>query len=477
MKRTRKPVFFIVLLLILGLTYTAFFGVYTYYGDRRDTQIRGAADIRFGIDVRGGVEVTFGPKDTSAKVTEQQLASVESILSQRLILNNITDYELYVDQANAQVIVRYPWSADEKDFDATAAIEELGKTAVLEFRYGDDYEEETDEDGNVTYKPTGELILTGDDVKEATAIFTVKDKTSTVADVPAVSLVLKEKGTKAFADATKKALAAKECISIWLDGKMLSAPSVEAHITDGNAVISGSYATFADANADANLITSGALPFALDVKSSGNISPTMGEKALDVMVIAGLVAFLLVAAFMILVYRLPGFVASLALLGQIAGSIACVSGYFGALESFTLTIPGMAGIILSIGMGVDANVISAERVKEEIRNGRTIDGAIDRGNRDSFWAIFDGNISVIIVAIILMGVFGPSTSFFAKLFGFVLQWFPVSSTGSVYSFGYTLLVGVIFNFVMGVWASRKMLGSLCRFKMFRKPWLLGGDRT
>lgn len=476
MKRTRKPVFFIVLLLILGLTYTSFFGIYTNYGDRRDTKIRGAADIRFGIDVRGGVEATFGSAEKDLKVTEEQLSSVESILSQRLILNNITDYELYVDQANAQVIVRYPWSSDETDFDAASAIEELGRTATLEFRYGDDYSTDTDDEGNTTHTPTGELVLTGDDVDEATAIFTQESSTST-SQTPAVQLKLKDSGKKKFADATAKALAASECISIWLDGQMLSAPSVKAHITDGVAVISGSYETYADAVSDANLITSGALPFALEVKGSNNVSPTMGEKALDVMVLAGIIAFALVVIFMIVVYRLPGFVASIALLGQLAGAIACISGYFGVFESFTLTIPGMTGIILSIGMGVDANVIYAERIKEEIRRGRTIDGAIDRGGKGSFWAIFDGNISVIIVAVVLMGVFGPSTSFFAKLLSWALYWFPVSSTGSVYSFGYTLLIGVVFNFIMAVWASRKMLGSLCRFKAFRKPWLLGGDRT
>jgi preprotein translocase subunit SecD len=126
---------------------------------------------------------------------------------------------------------------------------------------------------------------------------------------------------------------------------------------------------------------------------------------------------------------------------------------------------------------VNHSIIYAERIKEEIQRGRTIDGAIERGAKGSFWAIFDGNISVIIVAVVLMGVFGPTTNFFAKLLSWALFWAPVSSTGSVYSFGYTLLIGVVFNFVMGMWATRRMLGSICRFKTFRKPWLLGGDRA
>ena len=195
---------------------------------------------------------------------------------------------------------------------------------------------------------------------------------------------------------------------------MISNPQVSDHITDGIATISG-IGDYAANLSLANLINSGALPFDIEVKSSGTINPTMGEKALDVMVIAGAIAFVLISLFMLLYYRLPGFVAIISLLGQVAGSIAAVSGYFGFLNSFTLTLPGIAGIILSIGMGVDANIITAERIKEEILAGKTIDGAIERGSKSSFWAIFDGNVTVIIVSIVLMGVFGPPNSFWGTI--------------------------------------------------------------
>ena len=133
MKRTAKPVFFIVALLIVALAYTAFFGVYKTYGDRRDTIIRGAKDIRFGIDIRGGVDATFEPKG-DVKADDKQMEAVKNVIEKRLVGNKITDYELYVDTSNQRVIVRFPWKNDEEDFDAVEAIEELGKTAVLEFR-------------------------------------------------------------------------------------------------------------------------------------------------------------------------------------------------------------------------------------------------------------------------------------------------------------------------------------------------------
>lgn len=468
MKRTSKSVFFIVLVLILALVYTSFFGIYTQFGDRTDTVIRGAKDIRWGIDIRGGVDVTYGPVDDAVEVSEANLQGVETIIAERLVGKGITDYEMYKDVANKQVIVRFPWASNETDFDPAAAIEELGQTALLEFRIGD--ETKTDEHGHT--HPTGELVLSGKDVKSAEAVMSATDNTGTNQQ-PVVQLTLNDSGKQSFADATKKQLNTGT-ISIWLDGAMISNPTVESHITEGVATISGSFETLADAADLANLINSGSLPFAIEAKSSGTISPTMGEKALDAMVLAGIIAFALIAVLMILYYRLPGVIAVISLLGQIAGSIAAISGYFGVFDSFTLTLPGIAGIVLSIGIGVDANVITAERVKEEIRGGRTIDNAIRIGSKNSFWAIFDGNITVVIVAAVLMGVFGPSDSVFSTILSPVLRWFPASTTGSVYSFGYTLFIGVIFNFVMGLWASRTMLRSVSRFKCLRKPWLYGG---
>lgn len=464
MKRTAKPIFFIVAALILALAYTAVFGVYTSYGDRKDTVIRGASDIRFGIDIRGGVDVTFGPKDETLNATDTQLNGVKAVIEERLVLKNITDYEIYADTNNDQVVVRFPWSADEKNYDPTEAIGEIGQTAQLAFHIGSETDSETG-------KPTGDQVLTGNDVESAEAGFDSQNNEYIV------MLTLKESGKASFAAATKKQLAASGTISIWLDDQMISNPTVNAEITNGVATISGGFETMADAQDLANLITSGALPFELEVKSSGTISPTMGEKALDAMVLAGIIAFVLIAVFMLIYYRVPGFVAVIALIGQVAGSIAAVSGYFGVFNSFTLTLPGIAGMILSIGMGVDANVITAERIKEEMRAGKTIDGAIRSGSKESFWAIFDGNITVIIVAAVLMGVFGPSDSVFGWLLSPVMRWFPVATTGAVYSFGYTLLVGIIFNFVMGMTASRLMLSSLSRQKWLRKPQFYGGEKA
>ncbi len=460
MKRTPKWAFFVVAVLIFALSFTAIFGVYTRFGDRTDTIIRGVSDIRWGIDIQGGVDVVFGPVDENVDPTDEQLDAVKTIIEQRMVSKNITDYEAYTDPANNQVIVRFPWASTTET--PEEAVKEIGQTAMLAFYIGS----ETDDEG----KPTGKLVLDGNDVESAEAMYQIVDETTQQYEY-VVALDLKDSGKSAFSSATKQQAANKGTISIWLDDQMISNPTVNNHIENGEAVITGS-ATYEEAKELADLITSGALPFEIEAKSLGSISPTMGSNALSAMGIAGIIAMIAVCVMMIVIYRLPGVVAAIALCGQMSLTIACLSGYFGVFDSFTMTLPGVAGLILSIGIGVDCNVITAEAVRDELRAGKTIDGAIRSGSKNSFWAIFDGNITVLIVAAVLMGVFGSADG----IFGWLFSWLPVSTTGSVYSFGYTLLIGVITNFVMGLWASRVMLRSISRLKIFRNPWMYGGER-
>lgn len=461
MKRIGKPVFFIVALLIVALTYFSFAGVHTKYGDTEDVIIKGANDIRWGIDIKGGVDVTFKPAG-DIDANNNDLDSAAAIIKTRLVSQNITDYELYVDKNKDRIIVRYPWKAGEVDHDVKKAIEELGSTALLTFREGNEVDA-------TTGKPTGDteknIILEGKSVVKATSEYNTQTKQYVV------SLEFNDEGAKAFKEATTRLIG--KYISIWMDETRISAATVNEAIEEGKAQISGSF-TSQEANDLANKIQGGALPFKLEADTYGSIDPTLGEASKDAMVQSGLIAFILVCLFMILYYRLPGFVASIALLGQVAGSIAAITGFFAFIPSFTLTLPGIAGIILSIGMGVDANVITSERIKEEIRAGKTIDGSIDAGNDNSFSAIFDSNITVIIVAVILMGVFGPPGNIFGTILSPFLFMFGPAATGAVYSFGFTLLVGVILNFIMGVTASRLMLKSISGFKFFRKPWMFGG---
>ncbi|MFU0832812.1 MAG: Protein translocase subunit SecD [Oscillospiraceae bacterium] len=468
MKRVPKPVFFIVALLILLLTYTSVFGIKGKNGDNTITYIKGIEDIRWGTDINGGVEATFSPA-TTTKATKEQLDSAESIIKLRLVNNNITDYEVYTDYNHDRIIVRFPWKSDEEDFDPQQAIDELSATALVTFREGMEYETETTgADGQPIYKtPAGvtasNVILEGSDIQSAQAQLT-QDQ-STGLSTYQIALKLSDSGAEKFAEATERLKG--DIISIWMDDTMISWPTVDDVITDGNCVINSPNGfTAAEASSLANKINAGALPFKLTATNFSATSPTLGKSSLNAMLYAGLIAFGLIFLLMIFVFRLPGLIATIALLGQIGLTFAAISGYFSFLPSFTMTLPGLAGIILSIGMGVDANIIFASRIKEELWNGKTLDMAIYKGSQNSFWAIFDGNITIIIVAILLMLVFGPK-NILSALFG-------PATTGSIYSFGYTLLIGVIGNFIMGVMATRLMIKAISGFQCVRRKWLFGG---
>ena len=465
MKHVKKPVFFVVFLLIAVFTYFSIAGFSTFYGDIETVHVRGIDDIRWGIDIRGGVDVTFTPtEDYDAENSEMD--SARAIIETRLVSNNITDYEIYVDYNSDRIICRFPWQADDENFDPEAAVKELGETAMLTFRKGFSGELASGQ----TYEDLP-LVLSGADVSKATAYY------DTYENIYAVQLELNDSGKAAFKDATSEAYTNGGRISIWMDDTEISAPMVSAVIADGVATISGGFADYDDAYDLATKINGGALPFKLVTDSFSTISPTLGTGARDAMAISGIIAFAFIAIMMIALYRLPGAVAVISLAGQVAGTFAAITGFFSFNDSFTLTLPGIAGIILSVGMGVDANVIINERIKEELHIGKTIDGALYTGFKRAFAAIFDGNITMLIIAVILMGAFGTPDSICSIILTPIFTWFGVSTAGSIYSFGYTLAVGVVLNFLFGIFTTRLMTMSLSRFRVFRKPALYGGKKA
>ena len=206
-------------------------GIKTYYGDIKTAWVWGIDDIRWGIDIRGGVNVTFGASDEYASdhsITQDDLNAAKSMIELRLVNKNINDYEVYTDIATGVIIVQFPWQSGDNSFDPEQAVNEIGATAKLTFRE----KHEVDEDG----LPTGDtenVILEGKHVKKATALYNSEDKEYFV------RLELNDEGAQLFSDATERLL--NDTISIWMDDVCISHPTVSAHITDGTAVISGSF--------------------------------------------------------------------------------------------------------------------------------------------------------------------------------------------------------------------------------------------
>ena len=421
--KARPITFFIVAAIILLSTLLSIFGLNVPIpGQTGYLELYGADKIRFGIDIRGGVEAVFAAKDFNGIPSEEDLASARSVIELRMDNLNILDREITTESSNGRIIVRYPWKSDEKDFNPETALKELGAMARLTFRY-----------------PDGSEVIDGTQVASATAAFDPNTGD------PIVLLELNPEGTAAFAEATGKLVTTNEAISIYMDDTLISAPRVNSKITDGSAMITG-IGSQEESLALAQKINAGALPFALEAISSSSISPSLGADALRVMTLAGLVALSLIMLFMLLYYRLPGFVAMFSLLGQMVGILLAIS-----IPQQTLTLQGIAGIILSIGMGVDANIIIAERIKEELNTGCSLMTALGNGFHKALSSVVDGNVTVAIAAVVLM-IFG---------------------SGSMLSFGYSLLVGVILNGLTGVVLNRLMIGSLSRFNALQNPWLYG----
>ena len=449
----------LTVLLIAAFVYTAFFGVAVKYGDVTTT-IKGAKDASALVwTSRGGVNVTFVPSD-GYDATDDQLEG-----------SSAGHRELSSGRAQRDPTMSCMWTTTPTASSSSSVAvgrdgvrprsrhEGIGTTAYLTFR-----EEQR----------RRELVLDGSMV-EAQLPSTAP---STAAAPYYVALKFTDEGAKAFGDATTRLYQTGGTISIWLDDENVSTASVNAAITDGSAIITSSASspfTQEDVVKMARQINSGSLPFALTVDSYSTISPSLGENSLSAMVLAGVIAFALIMVLMTALYRLPGFLACIALAGQVAATLAFVSGYFPVFGSFTLTLPGIAGIILAIGMGVDANVITAERIKEELRSGKSLDGALKSGFARGLTPIIDGNVTIVIVAIVLMGAFGPSDGFFAKALHFVFFAFGPSTAGTIYAFGYTLLTGVLLNFVFGIFATRTMIRGAASIKALRDPRLYGAD--
>ncbi len=427
----QKVSFFIVAVVILAIVAYTAFGIYT----ERDSY------MRFGIDIKGGVSATFQSADDSIVPTDEQLESAKSIIELRLDGNNILDRTVTIDKENHNILVEFPWQANEKDFDPVAAIEELGETAQLTFAIVEETDHDTE--GAIEYEYEGghadylikEKFMDGARVAKAEAAYLQGEYI--------VNLEFDEEGTKTFGDTTSKHVG--DLIGILMDDTLVSVATVESAITEGSGYISGNF-TAAETRDLASKINSGALPFTMESTNYSSVSATMGAHALNVMLLAGLIALCIIVLFMCIYYRLPGFVASITLLLQTAGQLLIFH-----LMGLTLTLPGIAGIILSIGMGVDSNIIIAERIKEEINAGKTLKGAISAGYNRAFSAVLDCNVTTAAVGLLLM------------FFG----------TGSMLSFAYTLLIGIFLNFGLSIISSKLMLQSLSCYKAFSNPKFYG----
>lgn len=437
MKRMKKGqgIAWLVVLLacIVGFGYLAFNIVTATVSDKDDY------DIRLGLDLAGGVSITY--QVVGDKPSTEDLNDTITKLQKRI------ENELGSDSSTTEASV-YPVGDDRITVeipgvkDANTLLEELGTPGSIYFI------KQTDASGNQNYTydssignyklnyelddliANGSVILQGSDVKSATA--TNQQNQTTGATQAVVSISLTDKGTKAFADATTAAYAAGQSIGIYYDGQFVSVPKVNAAITDGKCVIEG-MKTFDEADSLASYIRIGGLNLELKELQSEVVGAQLGSSALSTSLLAAAIGLIIVMAFLIFMYRVPGVAASLAL-ALYTGLMLFVLWAF----DITLTLPGIAGIILSIGMAVDANVIIFARIREEIAAGKSVIAAIEIGFKKALSAIVDGNVTTLIAAAVL-GVLG---------------------SGTVKGFAITLAIGVVLSMFTALVITRILMNAL-----------------
>ena len=391
MKKNNIIKIIVCVVIIVALAYLSIFGL--KIGDK--TIIKSAKEIKTGLDISGGVTIVYqAVAEDGTSIMEEDLKKSEAVIRKRLEAKNIFDYIVRSDVANSQIHVEIPADINDTSKDPLEAVEGLDKTAKIEFR---------DPDGNV--------LLAGDDIKSAKYSEDPTDNTGL--PNPHVVLNFSEEGTKKFAEATEKLIG--NTLSIYLDEDEITAPFVNEKIDSNTAIITMGGSNFAEKKAQAEqyamLIDSGTLPFNLDVVSKEFVGPYIGQKALEVSIIAGIVAFVLICIIMIVFYRLPGFISSVALISYVAIILLIMS-----TTGISLTLPGIAGLILSIGMAVDANVIIFERFNDEIKNKLAPSKAFEKSFKVAMGAIIDGNVTTFAVAILLY-IFGIGP---IKGFGIIL---------------------------------------------------------
>lgn len=372
--------------------------------------------ISLGLDLRGGVSTEYRVKDTSLDNYDTLLDGTVSALRSRLTNAGFTEATVAV-QGNDRILVEIP---DVDDPEEVAEI--IGTPAHLEFR---------DPDGNVVFE--------GKDIKSAGAQWL--DETSTRAGV---AFELNSEASKAFEEATAANIG--KSISIYLDDELISSPVVESVISGSKGVISCDQNESTEdsvewANNLAMLIQSGALPLDIEETETRAISATLGFEAIDGAVLAGIVGLVLVMLFMLVLYRLPGLAADLALLIYVL-----IVFYVMAIVGVQLTLQGIAGILLGIGMAVDANVVIFERFREELKDGRTPMNAVKFGFKNAGRAVADSNITTLIAAVVLM-IFG---------------------TGSIKGFAVTLLISVLASLFTAVVVTRWLLKLICQLDIKSK---------
>ncbi|MGN0453037.1 MAG: SecDF P1 head subdomain-containing protein [Ruminococcus sp.] len=469
MKRLGKPVALIIALLILVFSVVSVFGFNYYVGDNKKTVFKGFGSIDWGIDVSGGAAVTLSTASSDEALTD--LYASAKVIEDRAVKFGLTDYELYVNESTETLTFVVPNSVD-CDYDAKEVASYLTGKGELSIRPGKLYEQMTLDSSNSAtflfpYGDTAETVLLDSSAVKDASWFEYTEEGYTYYYV---NLNFTNEGSETISNLTNPDVGRyyNQTISIWLDDRMLSTPTVNEQITTGTISFSGGNFTESKAELYSAIIAEGVLPADLKVDSYSVVEPVVGDRATDIVLIVGLVALAVILFVMIFRYRLVGAVSVLAVLAEFSGVVAVITGLIGTGHTFLLTVPGASAIAVSVMLTVLSSVLMGEKVKSELKSGTALSDAVPSAILSARKNIFDISIVLAIVSLVGIVLFGT--------FNISLAIFGGSAVSGIYNFSYVLFFGSLINLVAGYLLPELMLRSLYSFNAFNKPSMFGGAK-
>lgn len=464
-QRAVKPWFFMLSVLIIGFSVLAFFGIKGTAGDFVKTYIRGIRDIEWDTSSDGGLDITFTAVE-GEEVLPERVRDAAVIIEKRLSVIGLKNYYVSADLSEKKIFVSIIWDDEEADVDFYRVISDITVNSNIVFIMGEPESPDSMSDSD-------QFVLGGGNISNAQVKYTDDSH------IRYIEITLNQAGIQAALKLRSES--PDKIVTVWMDNLCLyRAPVAElfneagvVRLTNGDSSYDAKYA-----DRIAAYISAGAIPFDLEplrYEFTESYSENINDR---ILIVSGAFILAAVCIFMIINYKLPGVVACISIIGQTAGVIAFITGFFNFefIKTVPMSAPAVAGFMLTIGMGAYANVIVNERIKDEVIKGKNLRSAVVAGCANSAPSVLDGNLTAMISGIIIMGLSAGKDKLCSWIMKPLFFAFPVVLSESIYSLGYILFFGSILNFLFGVIFTGLMLKSLTCYSIFSDRRLYGEKR-
>lgn len=452
MKKGSKSVFFTLIIVILFVIFTATFGIDSYYGDIRTVYFRGVKDINWGIDIGGGTEYILSPPE-GVQLDKVNLSANEITIKNRLSTLGIDDYSVLADYDSNQIILKLP----NKNIDIDFALNYITKPYKVVFREGNDFSEDN-------------IIFTNNNIKEAIAGV---DQTT---NKYKIDIALDKVGKQKLSEASSNAVQNSTTISMWIDDSLVESLSPTAKIKDGELTISSNNFTANNVSEISSAISSGTLSTSLQVSSSNEIDPILNVGVKKTLIYSTISIAIIISLLIIAVYRVPGIIAVIAIIGHSASCLASSTGYLSTFNSKTLNLYSIIGFLITIVIGLSVNTNMMQQMLQGSKEDQIFENNVKSSIKNSLKSSTLIMLLILIISLGLMAAFGPYYSNLTRSTSWIFSAINGSSSNIIYSFANSVFVGTILSYLFNVIGFRLIISSFSKFAQFYQNLSKGGRK-